>query len=112
MNIKAKGIVRKVAIALVLLCAVTLSAYWGVQQTESFKVAKAYVLEEPEVTRLGIPVAATLRFFGYSMKVSDTNGSAEFAFIVQGTSGRAVARVRLKKGFGGWSVIDSQVIQS
>lgn len=111
MDIEVNRIVRKIAIVIGLIFFAALAAYWGVQRTTPFQIAEAYTLNSQDVARLGSPVVARLRFFGYSMRVSDTNGSAEFAFSVRGVNGTAIFHVRLKKEFGKWSVIDSQVIQ-
>ena len=104
-----KEITRKIVIALAPLIASTVVAYWAVQQTESYKIAEAYVTEMREVDRLGHPIAIRLRFFGYSMEVSGSSGTAEFSFDVKGDGHNAVAHVRLKKDLGQWSVVGAKL---
>jgi hypothetical protein len=107
---------RKVAIwagvFLIVAASITMVAHYGLQRSEAFQTAHAYVLAQPQVRELGDPVEAHLRFLEASLKWSSSTGSADFAIDVEGQRGKAIAYVQLKKSLGQWSVVDWRLTPS
>jgi hypothetical protein len=102
----------KLAVPLVVLVIVltTLAAYAGVQQTDAFRIARAGVMTSDDAKKFGEPLSATLRFFGYSIRVSDSSGDARFTLNVSGSLDEGVAHVLMEKRLGQWSIVEIRVL--
>jgi hypothetical protein len=107
-----KKLLRRLALIFALFVVATVGAYYGVQRTTAFAMARANVVGLAGSRDLGNPVIARLRPFGYAMRVSDSSGTAEFAVDLTGPRGKAIAYVRLKKELGQWSILDSRVTRA
>ena len=102
---------RGALIAVGLLVIAYPAAWIGVQHTDAYLLAEAFIRNDAEVTRtIGAVERVTLPLFGtFSVEVSGGTGDAVFEMAVDADRGKASAFVDLRKR-GVWEVTGARVV--
>ena len=88
-----------------------LVGYFSSRNSDAFGVAHRFIVESPIVrTKLGTVVEVQLAPFGYELEFAGSSGLADFECNVKGSDANGKARIKLKKDFGEWKVIEARLL--
>jgi Cytochrome oxidase complex assembly protein 1 len=84
-----------------------------IAKSEPFRIAENYVRSDPFIQdELGIIKGVDLKRFGNQVRYAGSEGSAKFAFKVEGTRRDGVIQVAMKRHFGVWQVSAADLHES
>lgn len=97
--------IKNFTIVAFLILVGTAISYVVVQRSDPYKIARSEVANNAAVSScFGKMERVSLRFTGYKLRISGTEGTGEFSFSIVGEAISDNVKVSLVKGSGRWVV--------